>query len=431
VSEPRARAGALRDLPAAWNDRHRHVARENIREALRVVRGHRMRSGLLVLGVAIAVTTILAIVAILEGLAHQLEEDFASAARPYLGVQKYDEIFVGDDDEEMASRPDITFEDAEVIRRGSRTADKIDFYIDPNHPSVIRYKDQRTPFAGVAGSSEDFTQIFALNVEQGRFFTRAEIAGRDPVIVLGHGPASYLFHHEDPIGKRVRVNDKEFTVIGTFAERRTAFGNLGENYAVVPHTTLRRDLSDESDQSYVFVAPRRGVSLEDCREELIAVLRQHRRIGPGEENDFGIITSEAYSQIASRITGAVFLALVIISSIGLLVGGIGVMNIMLISVAERTREIGVRMAVGATRGDVLLQILVESGTLTGAGGVLGIGLGLAAAWGITRVAHFPFEVPILWIAIAVVFSVGIGVLFGLYPANRAARLDPIEALRYE
>jgi putative ABC transport system permease protein len=424
MSEPRARGRA------PWT-RKTAVLRENMGEAFAVVRGHRLRSGLLILGVAIGVTTILAIVAILEGLGRQLEDDFASAARPYLGIQKYDQIVVGHADEEMAQRPDIEPSEADAVRRLSTTADKVDFYIDPNHPTILRYKEQRTPFVGVAGASTEFPYIFAFDVEVGRFFTEAEEARGEALIVLGYGPRNYLFGREDPLGKRVRIEEREFTVVGAFADRRTTFGALGNNYAIVPYTTFLRDLSFESDQKYIFVAPKKGIALEDAREELISIMRRLRKLRPGQDNDFGVVTSEAYSKIAERITGAVFLALVVISSIGLLVGGIGVMNIMLVSVAERTREIGIRMAVGATRRDVLTQILIEAGTLTGIGGVIGVATGLGSAWAITRVIGFPFAVPVFWVVVAVVFSAGVGLIFGLYPANRAARLDPIVALRAE
>jgi putative ABC transport system permease protein len=427
MSEP-GRIGPEAALDAA---RRRAVWRENFREAFAVIRSHRLRSALLILGVAIGVTTILAIVAILEGLRHKIEGDFASAARPYVGIQKLDEIFVGDGDEAMWRRPDLTPRDAEAIRAMSRTADKVDFYVDPSRFRVLTHKREKTGLMAVTGSSEDFPMIFALSVAEGRFFTAAEVSAGAPVVVLGYGPARDLFPNEDPIGKRIQVSGREYLVIGTFEERRTTFGPMSENYAVLPHTVYRKDLLREWDQFYIFVAPKHGVTLEACQEEMIAIMRQLRRLRPADENNFGVVTSEAFSKIAGKITGAIFLVLVVISSIGLLVGGIGVMNIMLISVAERTREIGMRMAVGATRKDLLMQILVESGTLTGIGGVLGVAFGLGVAYGITRLAHFPFFVPLLWVAIAVVFSAGIGVLFGLYPANRAARLDPIEALRYE
>jgi putative ABC transport system permease protein len=424
MSSPRRGPGGDRTrVSAVW--------RENFNEAYAVIRSHRLRSGLLILGVAIGVTTILAIVAILEGLRHQIEEDFASAARPYLGIQKFDEIFVGDADEEMWRRPDLTAADARLIREASRTADKVDFYADPSRMRIITYRREKTGLISIAGTSEEFPEIFALNVEHGRFFTQTEVAARANVVVLGFGPSGQLFPNEDPIGKRVLISGKEYVVVGTFEQRRTTFGALGENYAVVPHTSFRKDFSMKWDQFYIFVAPKVGITLDDCREELIAIMRQARRLRPADADNFGIITSEAYSKIASKITGAIFLALVVISSIGLLVGGIGVMNIMLISVTERTREIGVRMAMGATRRDMLQQILVESGTLTGIGGVIGVILGMGVAWGITRLAHFPFFVPVVWIVVAVAFSAGIGLLFGLYPANRAARLDPIVALRYE
>ncbi len=172
-------------------------------------------------------------------------------------------------------------------------------------------------------------------------------------------------------------------------------------------------------------------TLEEARDEITALLRARRKVAPAAENDFHVTTSESFREMVENITKYIGLVLVVISSIGLMVGGIGVMNIMLISVTERTREIGVRMALGARRSDVLQQFLVEAATLTGAGGVLGITLGLAAARGVTRLIRFPYSLPVLWIVVAFVFSAGVGIVFGLYPANRAAKMDPIEALRRE
>jgi putative ABC transport system permease protein len=216
------------------------------------------------------------------------------------------------------------------------------------------------------------------------------------------------------------------------AERKHIIGSMGDNYVCMPWTAFEKDGLQGGFQDRNFaLTVSAGYEAEEVMSNLTGTLRRERRLRPGQANDFDLVNSETYGELIDKVTGGIALVLVVLSSIGLLVGGIGVMNIMLISVAERTREIGVRMAVGARRQDVLLQVLVEAGTLTGIGGVLGIGLGYLASWGMTHVLRFPFEIsPVVTIG-AALFSVAIGIFFGLYPANKAAHLDPIVALGRE
>jgi putative ABC transport system permease protein len=199
----------------------------------------------------------------------------------------------------------------------------------------------------------------------------------------------------------------------------------------VPYKTYEKDLGYRFDDYQMGITIRPGYELEEGVEEVHALMRAARKLGPGDENDFYITTSEGFRELLASITTYIGLVLIVISSIGLMVGGIGVMNIMLISVTERTREVGVRMAVGARRKDIMQQFLIEAATLTGSGGVIGIFLGLLAARGVAKLIKFPYSVPFIWIVIAFVFSASIGLIFGLYPANRAARMDPIKALHYE
>ncbi len=215
-------------------------------------------------------------------------------------------------------------------------------------------------------------------------------------------------------------------------EQDSIFGSFGENFVVVPWSSFERDFLGEGmeDRGLTAVVAD-GYTSEQVIENLTGALRQARRLRPGEPDDFEITSSETFVELIDKITGGIALVLVVLASIGLMVGGIGVMNIMLISVTERTREIGIRMALGARRRDLLFQVLVEAGTLTGLGGVLGIGLGYLLSWGATKLLAFPFKFDPLVTLGATLFSIAIGVGFGLYPANRAARLDPIEALRTE
>ncbi len=405
---------------------------ESVRQALRTIATHRLRSGLLILGVAIGIAAILAVVTILVGLGKQIEHDMTFADRPFLMVSRFDMLREGPGEESVERREKIEPDAAEAVKRSCDAVSWVDFRYDPDGSlRVIERGAEHTQPLKIVGCTPAFPYVHDLPLGRGRFFTEAELERSRPVIVLAYGPAMDLFPHEDPLGKSVRIGSFVYEVIGTFAQRRHIMGQLGEGYAVVPYTAYARDLRRRQDEGYVVASAAEGRTLREAREQVVHAMRSHRALRPGEENDFDVTTSEAFAEILGKITGAVALALVAISSIGLLVGGIGVMNIMLISVTERTREVGLRMAVGARRRDVLFQFLVESATLTGLGGALGVGGGLVLASAIARATGFPLGVSALWIAVAVLFSAAIGLVFGIYPANRAARMDPIEALRHE
>ena len=251
-------------------------------------------------------------------------------------------------------------------------------------------------------------------------------------MVLGYGPAKDLFPYRDPIGRVLRLWGKPYTIVGTMQERGHIMGSMGENYVCVPWTTFEKDalhIGMEDRNIAVNVQP--GFDTETVVSNITGSLRAARKLRLGQKTDFDVIASDTYGDIIDKVTGSIALVLVVLSSIGLMVGGIGVMNIMLISVTERTKEIGLRMALGARRGDVLRQVLVEAGTLTGLGGLLGIVLGYLASWGATHVLRFPFHVDPVATLGAVLFSIAIGVFFGLYPANKAAKMDPVVALGRE
>jgi putative ABC transport system permease protein len=250
-------------------------------------------------------------------------------------------------------------------------------------------------------------------------------------VVLGSGPAQDLFKEADPIGKFVLINGEKFKVVGTLQSRKHIFGSWSDNFVAVPHTTYGKDLQREGDWVTIGATVRDGVPLAAGVDEVTRALRIRRELRPGDENNFDVQTSESFVALVKKITVPIGIVLTIIASIGLLVGGIGVMNIMLISVTERTREIGVRRAIGAERGDIMFQFLVEAGVLTGIGGVAGVVVGTALAWGVSRLIHFPFMFSAGWTVVSLVFSVLVGVGFGLYPARRAGDMDPVNALRYE
>ena len=405
---------------------------ENLKLALDVIRTHKMRSGLLILGVAIGVTTVLAMVTVMSGLGKRVQEDILSADRPYLMITRYDPIGGDEDRRDILRRKRLTEDDVGAIETSCATIDKVDFQIDSGgRLRVLRYESERTNLISVIGVSHNFSGMFSLQIEEGRFYNEFELDRRRRVVVLGYGPAKDLFPNRDPIGKHVKIGNQEFEVVGTMATRKHIFGSIGDNFAAVPYTTFEKDFSGPYDDHTIVVTVKPEYTLEEAKEEITSLLRARRRVELGAANDFYITTSEAFRELLGNITKYIGLILVVISSIGLMVGGIGVMNIMLVSVAERTREVGIRMAMGARRTDIMQQFLIEAATLTGSGGLIGIFLGLLSARGISSLISFPYSVPVHWIVIAFVFSASIGMIFGLYPANRAAKMDPIHALRYE
>ena len=405
--------------------------RENFSQAFDIVRVHRLRSGLLILGVAIGIATVLMMVTVLSGLTAKIYHDMASANRPYIYVQKFDMLVSGHDAEKLMRRPDFTREDAAALPGLCPSLDRVSFFAESQGNFVIRYGKEKTPPTTILAAAETLMEIFSLTIDRGRFFTASEVRYKERVAVLGSGPAEDLFPAEDPIGKFVVINGEKYEVVGTLRSRRHIFGSWSDNFVTVPHTTYGKDIQRENDWITLGATVRDGIPLAQGVEEVTRALRIRRGLRPADENNFDVETSESFIDLVKRVTVPIGIVLTIIASIGLLVGGIGVMNIMLISVTERTREIGVRRAIGAGRGDIMLQFLVEAGTLTGIGGVIGVVAGTALAYAVSQLIHFPFMLSLPWTVVSFVFSIVVGIGFGLYPARKAGDMDPVNALRYE
>jgi putative ABC transport system permease protein len=275
----------------------------------------------------------------------------------------------------------------------------------------------------------------------GRSFTQQEVQRARSVAVIGYGPYEALFEKRgiDPIGKPVRVGNTEYQIIGVIGKRPSPGGFAGaDDFVIVPYTTFRKQFGSEKVQRgqfsmpvMVVILPKDGVSREDAIRDVEAIMRIRHGLTLDKENDFDIVTSDAILRVWDQISQAILLALVVISSIALMVGGIGVMAIMTISVTERTREIGVRKAIGARRREILVQFLIEAAVLTSVGGLLGVLMGSAIGLLVNVVSGFPVSLPWWSFALGLGFSASIGIFFGMLPAWRASRLDPIEALRYE
>jgi len=404
---------------------------ENIAQAVEVMRAHRMRSALLIVGVAIGIATVLMMVTVLSGLSKKIYQDMASANRPYIYAQKFDFVVEDEGAENLWLRPDFTREDAATIASTCPSVDASVFMIESQGTYVVRYGAEKTPPTTVLGCSYRLPELFSLSVDRGRFFTESEERFRERVVVLAAGPAKDLFPQLNPIGRFVLINGAKYEVIGTMAPRKSIFGAWSDNFVCVPHPTFGKDLHTENDWITLGATVRDGASLEQGVEEVTRALRVRRGLRPGQPNNFSIETSESFLTLVKKVTVPIGIVLTIIASIGLVVGGIGVMNVMLISVTERTREIGVRRAIGAARADIMRQFLIEAATLTGVGGVIGVTLGTALAIGVSKLIRFPFVFSPGWTVVALVFSILVGVGFGLYPARRASDMDPVAALRHE
>ncbi len=406
------------------------LIQENLGIAWDILWSHRLRSGLIVLGVAIGVASLMGMVSILLGLGNKITQDISSSEQAILSVSKFD-FLVGGFDESMLHRKEISVESAGALRDQCTTLRHVAFIVEPQGPPpTLRYQDEKSRMIQVVGSEPTLFNIWNLDLDEGRMFTEEELFHRAKVVVLGYSPRRDLFPHTDPIGKKLRIGNDEYMVVGAFVERKTLFGSMGENFAVIPYTTFMSTMWKERDMQRVVASVREGVPMEDAIEDVIRVMRVQRRLKASQDNDFAVTSADAALEFIGRITGPIAMILAAISSIALLVGGIGVMNMMLVSVTERTGEIGIRKAVGAKRQDILWQFLIEAGFLTGFGGILGVILGLAAALAVSLATGLPVSLSPFYIMLAVGFSIAIGMFFGLYPAHRAAKQDPVSAIGY-
>jgi len=405
---------------------------EGIGIALDALRSNKLRSALTILGVVIGVSTVMAMASIVEGIRGQIFNAMNTAGPSAFYVMRFFSQTPLNPDHlpyEVRIRPVLTEEDAIAVR----DVPEIEYAgIWVQMFLRMEYQGVSTQTVTVYGADEHYMEILGGTLLRGRFFAPSELDG-EPVVVLEEESADRLFGEIDPMGRRIRVGGVALTVIGIYQRPANIFEPPGQQIgAIMPFVTAKRNYRyDETNGLFLSVKGWPRVSVPIAKDLTIAALRRQRRLRPGMPNTFDVITQDQILDTISNLTTAFFGVMVALSSVALLVGGIGVMAIMMVSVTDRTREIGLRKALGATRQEILWQFLVESATLTFIGGLLGIAFGLATGHILKEVLDLQSGVPLWSAVLATVVSIMIGLVFGLYPANRAAAMDPVEALRHE
>ena len=410
--------------------------KENLLVALDTLRTRKVRSALTILGIVIGVTSVIAVAAIIDGLNGFMENRIKTFGSRSIFITRIPAGYTGGQlPHKIRARKYLEIADARFLKDTVPGLDISTAFLQrldvAQTPESISYGNEHVDRLIIRGCQPDYAAALALfTVATGRFISEFDEEHSRNVVVVGAAIADTLFPHTDPVGKQVRLDGQLYEVIGVFEKDPGIFGLGVDQFAVIPLSNYHKNYPGVRDVFLIFTV-REDADLDSVRDQVVEVMRRHRRVPPRAENDFDVADSNYFLSLWNQLTGAMALLTGVIGSIGLLVGGIGVMNIMLISVTERTQEIGIRKAIGARKSDIRAQFLLEAITLSGVGGVLGIVTGGLIAFAVRALVSLPATLSPFWVFMGVAISVGVGLFFGYYPANRAANLDPITCLRYE
>ncbi|HKT80536.1 MAG TPA: ABC transporter permease [Vicinamibacterales bacterium] len=397
--------------------------------ALAAIWGSKLRSLMTVLGNIVAVTSIIAVVSLIQGLNASVKDAILSqAGADSFGIQQFPLALTEEESERARYNPRLTAADAQAVRKYGSLVQAV--MLDSSANGQITYRDKSFDSVQIRGVSSEFGSFSTFNVERGRLMSPTEVERGTPVTVVGWDIADRLFGGADPLGKEIQIEGIHFRIVGVTEKRGAFLGQSQDAYAIIPLNRLQTMFGSRRQLS-ITVKPRDVSQIDDAMDEATVALRIARRLKPKQPNNFGLFTSDTFLGIYNQATAGIFAVLVGVVGLSLVVGGIVIMNIMLMVVTERTREIGLRKALGARRSDIMAQMLTESVVLSLFGGVIGTMLGTAIALTISKLTPVPAAVEAWSVALGIGVTGLVGLFFGLYPAARAARLDPIEALRKE
>jgi putative ABC transport system permease protein len=403
---------------------------ETLRLALSSVAANKLRSGLTMLGIAVGVFSVIGVMTVITGLRANIERGLNVLGANSFQFSKFPAINFSDPRQRFANRRDITHDEAERFKELIHNTADVSLSLWRGGRRVS-YGDQRTnPNIGFVGTDENFIASRNFEIGKGRNLGAGDVAFGRAVVVLGIDIVQKLFMHEDPLGKRVRIDGQTYTVVGVLASKGSAFGQSQDNFAMIPITQYLQSYG-RSRSVGINVQARSQEELEATQEIAIGTMRLVRQLDPEDPNDFEVFSNESLIESFNKIAGVVAVGAFVISAIALLASGIGIMNIMLVSVTERTKEIGIRKSIGAKQRNILTQFLIEAVMLSLVGGTVGILVGIGAGNLVAKMLSAALVFPWGWAVTGLTVCSVIGVVFGFYPAWKAARLDPIEALRYE
>ncbi len=408
--------------------------KNSVMMALDSLRANKFRSFLTILGVMVGVGSVIGMAAVIDGLNNAAESEVDRLGSNIIIVTKFKPgtDFDNFTDEERKRKP-ITVGEAKAILDNCpsvRGVSPSNYYFKPGG-NEVKYLNRKFNNPFFLGTWPDYVSVQDKEIASGRYITETDLQNRLMVCVVGADIEKVLFPQSTAVGKDIRINGDKFLVVGVMKDVKSNFGNESENsYVMVPLTTYQKLIPWEKELGLACRAES-FEKIDVAIEEIIAALRVYRRVPFNKENNFALSTQEQFKEQINNITKYIYMGMVVITSVGLMVGGIGVMNIMLVSVTERTREIGVRKAIGAKRSNIIMQFLTEAMTLSGTGGIVGILAGLSLGTGVNLLLGFPLSVSPFWIVLGFTVSVSVGLVSGIYPAIKASKLDPIESLRYE